>query len=167
MCRFISTAVEDEGAAKRIFAGYSLWKNENESFKTEVGSAFKTMWLTDAHCSCAFYTSPYDPEAEAVKFRKKFTKPKYRKRGWTQERIEREEEHILKRSMEKGGLSESLFHCLQRYATEVGRCYFHIGWYSGDQNRQGLKIDERSEVLISSGSVNASEVYEDVFYTFT
>jgi hypothetical protein len=161
-------AVENQKEAKRIFGGCSLWKNENKSFKSEVGTKFNSFWVTGGQCSCALYSYPYDPEAESEKFRKKFSRLKYRKKGWSQDRVEREVEQILNRkSKEKGGLSEFLFHCLQNYTKEVGRNYFHFGWYSGDQNKQGLKIVERTEVILSSGLVNASEIYEDVLYTFT
>ena len=160
-------AVEDKGKAKRIFVGYNLWDNENKSFKTEVAAEFDKLWVTDAHCSCAFYSEPYDPEVEVEKLKKRFSKPKYRKKGWTQERIDREVERILRiKSKDEGGLSKPLFHCLQNYVKEIGSCYFHIGWYSGDQTKQGLKIDEYSKVSISSGSINASEIYENVLYTF-
>ena len=161
-------AVENEREAKAIFAGYSLWKNENKSFNFELDSGFEALWVTDAHCSCAFYSEPYDPEAEAEKLRKRFSKSKYRKKGWTQERIEREVEHILNnKSKTEGGLSEPLFLCLQSYVTKIGRCYFHVGWYSGDQTKQGLKIDVRSKVSVSLGAINVSEIDKDVLYTFT
>ena len=167
MCRFISMAFEDKIEAKKIFAGYSLWDSENNSFRLEVPSVFNAVWVTDAHCSCDFYSEPYDPIMAAEKIKKRFSKPKYRKKGWSQERIEREVEHILKKpSREVGGLSEPLYHCIKTYIQEIGSCYFHIGWYSGDQNKQGLKINERSEHSISSGSFKASEINEDVLYIF-
>ncbi len=167
MCRFISIAVEDEREAKRIFGGYSLWKNDNKSFISEVDTKFKTLWVTDGQCSCNLYSYPYDPVAEAEKYRKKFSRSKYRKKGWTEEKIEREVKFILNRkSKDKGGLSESLFYSLHHYVKEVGCCYFHLGWYSGDQNRQGINIHERPEIRLSSGSVEASEISEDVLYKF-
>jgi len=167
MCRFISIAVEDEPEAKRLFGGYSLWKNENKSFISAVDIKFKTLWVTDGHCSCDLYSYPYDPIAEAEKYRKKFSKSKYRKKGWTSDKVEREVEFILSRkSREKGGLSDSLFFSLQNYVKVIGRCYFHLGWYTGDQNKQGINILESSEKCLSSGSVESSEIKEDVLYKF-
>ena len=160
-------AFKNREEAKKIFAGYSLWESENKSFRSEVYSEFETVWVTDAHCSCHFYSEPYDSIMEAEKLRKKFSKPKYRKKGWSQERIEREIEHILKKpSKENGGLSEPLFYCIKTYTKEIGHCYFHIGWYSGNQNMQALKIEARSERSISSDTFKASEIDEDVLYTF-
>lgn len=131
MCRFVSVAVEDSEEAKKIFAGYSVWENENKSFKSEVPSHFDTFWLTDGHCSCDFYFDSYNPEEEAKKLRKKFSKAKYKKKGWSQERIERGIEHILSKPKEEGGLSKLLFSCIQSYTKKVGSCYFHVGWYRG------------------------------------
>ncbi len=167
MCRFISIAVEDTKHAKRIFAGYTVWENENKSFKTEIPLKFSAPWLTDGHCSCDLFSNPYDPENEAQKLRKRFSKPKYKKKGWSQERIEREIENILKKPKEKGGLSTILFSCIQSYTKEVGSCYFHIGWYSGDQTKQGLNIIERSKVSVESGLFNANNIEENVLYQFT
>ena len=167
MCRFISIAVEDVEEAKKIFAGYTVWGNENKSFKSEIPQQYNTLWITDGHCSCDFYSDPYDPENEAQKLRKRFSKPKYKKKGWSQERIEREIEHILNKPKEECGLSTSLFLCIQSYTKSIGSCYFHVGWYSGDQTKQGLNIVERSKVSVRTGSFNANDVNENVLYNFT
>lgn len=166
MCRFISIAVEDKEAAKRIFVGYSIEKNENIWFKREVPENFDTLWVTDTHCSCAFYSEPYDPDLEAEKIKKKFCKPKYKKRGWTEERIHREVAQILNRPKIRGGLSESLFHCLRLFTKESGHCYFHIGWYTGDQTKQRLTIEERIGLEIASEKFDANDIYENMIYTF-
>jgi hypothetical protein len=167
MCRFISMAVENVAEARRIFAGYALWDNENKSFKSEVPAKFEMLWVTDGHCSCGFYSKPYDPIVEKEKLIKRFSKPKYRKKGWSPERIEREVEAILNKPKVEGGLSRPLFSCLQSYTSEAGCCYFHMGWYSGDPDRQGLRIDKRLNVTISSGAIGAVEIYENVLYEFT
>ena len=160
-------AVEDVAEARRIFAGYVLSGNENKLFKSEVPAKFETLWVTDGHCSCGFYSKPYDPEVEKEKLIKRFSKPKYRKKGWSPERIEREAETILKKPKMEGGLSQPLFSWLQSYTSEVGCCYFHMGWYSGDPDKQGLRIDERLRVSIGSGADGAAEIYENVLYEFT
>ncbi len=118
-------AVEDHGEAKTIFSGYNLLGNANKSFNIEAPSGFKALWVTDAHCSCAFYSEPYDPEVEAKKLRKRFSKTKYRKKGWTQERIDREVEYILRiRPKDEGGLSMLLFQCLQKYVKRSWQLLF-------------------------------------------
>ncbi len=166
MCRFISIAVKEENQAKLIFTGYSLWSNQNKSFGREVPNDFEKLWVTDAYCSCAYYTDPFDPEMEAEKLRKKLSKPKYKKKGWTAERVEREVEKILTKKSNAGGLSEPLYDNLRKYVSEVGSCYFHVGWYTGDQSKQRININERLSLNMASGSILASEINEDVLYTF-
>ncbi len=167
MCRFISIAVEDSREAKTIFTGYKVWENVNKSFGSEVPSHYHSLWVTDGHCSCDFYSDPFDPENEAKKYRKRFSKPKYRKKGWSQERIEREIEHILNKPVKKGGLSTPLFSCIESYTINIGSCYFHVGWYSGDQTRQGISIIERKKVSASGGVFTENEVNENTLYEFT
>jgi hypothetical protein len=167
MCRFISIAVENVEEAKRLFAGYTVWANENKSFKSELPPQFGTLWVTDGHCSCDFYSDPYDPENEAQKLRKRFSKLKYKKKGWSEERIEREVKQILGKPKQEGGLSSLLFSCIQHYTKNIGSCYFHVGWYDGDQTKQGLRIVDYANVSINSGSVNASDIDEDVLYKFS
>ncbi len=167
MCRFISIAVENSKEAISIFAGYEVWENENKSFKFEVPINCHALWVTDGHCSCDLYSEAYDPEVEAQKLRKRFSKPKYKKKGWSQERIEREIKHILNRPIKKGGLSMPLFSCIQRYTKNTGNCYFHVGWYSGDQTKQGLSIFERKNISLSGGAFTESEVKENTLYKFT
>jgi len=167
MCRFISIAIEDVDEAKRFFAGYTVWENENKSFKSEVPPQYGTLWVTDGHCSCDFYSDPYNPESEAQKLRKRFSKPKYKKKGWSEERIESEVKKILSKPKQEGGLSSLLYSCIQNYTKAIGCCYFHVGWYDGDQTKQGLNIVERSNVPINSSSVNASNISENVLYKFT
>ena len=166
MCRFISIAVEDANEAKKIFAGYTVWDNENKSFKSEVPQQYNTLWVTDGHCSCDFYSDPYDPEKEANKLRRRFSKPKYKKKGWSKERVEREVEQILNKPKKEGGLSALLFSCIQTYTNNIGSCYFHVGWYNGDQTKQGLNITEHSKVSISNDSFNSNSVNENVLYKF-
>ncbi len=167
MCRFISIAVEDLKEAKRIFAGYQVWENENKSFKSEVPQHYHSLWVTDGLCSCDLYSEPYDPEIKAQKLRKRFSKSKYKKKGWSQERIEKEIEHILNRPIKKGGLSAPLFSCIESYTKSSGSCYFHVGWYSGDQTKQGLSIFEQKNVSLSGETFNECEVNENTLYIFT
>jgi len=167
MCRFISIAVEDTVEAKRYFAGYSVWDNDNKSFKSEVPSHYNALWVTNGHCSCDLYSNPSDPDKEAEKLRKRFSKPKYKKKGWSQERIDREINHILKKPKNEGGLSAMLFSCIHNYTNEIGSCFFHVGWYNGDQTKQGLNIVKRAKLSIERDSFNANNVNENVLYEFT
>lgn len=167
MCRFISIAVEDVEEAKRIFAGYQVWENENKSFSLEIPLEYHALWVTDGHCSCGFYSEPYNPEQEAQKLRKRFSKPKYKKKGWSQERIEKEIENILRKPNAKGGLSAPLFASIENYTKHSGSCYFHVGWFSGDQIKQGLNIVERIKVTVGGGLFNENDVKEDTLYEFT
>ena len=167
MCRFISIAVEDSKEAKSIFAGYQVWENENKSFKSEVPPHYHSFWVTDGHCSCDLYSEPFDPDIEAQKLRKRFSKSKYKKKGWSQERIDKEINYILNRPVKKGGLSKLLFSCIESYTKSSGSCYFHIGWYSGDQTKQGINIFEQKYVSLSDGAFNEGEVNENILYKFT
>ena len=167
MCRFISIAVEDKDAAKRIFAGYSLSENENPSFKKEIPEHYQALWVTDSLCSCAFYMEPYDPKSEAEKLIKKVSKPKYKKKGWSKEKIEREVAQLLGRPKAGGGLSKPLFECVRVYAKTCGDCYWHIGRYAGDQTKEGVRIMDRVVVELGSDSVEAEDIDENVLYRFT
>lgn len=167
MCRFISIAVEDVEKVKKVFAGYRVWENENKSFKSEIPAQYHPLWVTDGHCSCDFYADPFNPENEAQKLRKRFSKSKYKKKGWSQERIEREIGHILNKPIQKGGLSTPLFSCIESYTKSTGSCYFHIGWYSGDQTKQGLNITERKKVSVTGEAITENEVNENILYEFT
>lgn len=166
MCRFISIAVKDAGEAKNIFAGYQVWENQNSSFSSEIPPEYYPLWVTDGLCSCDFYSDPYNPEYEAQKLKKKFSKPKYKKKGWSHERIEREIENILSKPFAKGGLSLPLFICIKKYTKSSGNCYFHVGWFNGDQTKQGLNIVERKKVSVSAGEFEENEVNENTLYEF-
>lgn len=159
-------AVEDKSKAKILFSGYTIWDCENKYFISKIKPHFETVWVTDGHCSCSLFSEPYDPSLEATKLRKKFSKPKYRKKGWSEARVEREIDRILKTSKKEGGLSSPLFDCIQTYTKEVGICQMHIGWYSGDQNKEGITINESSEFLVNTGARKSNEIHENVLYTF-
>lgn len=161
-------AIKDNAEAKKIFSGYVIYACENKSFRSVMLPEFNSVWVTDGHCSCNFYSEPYDPILAIEKLRKIFSKPKYRKKGWTNDRIEKEIKKILKTTHKNdGGLSEPLFNCLQTYTREVGLCQIHIGWYSGDQNNEGLRIEEILELLISNNFNKAIEIKENVLYKLT
>ena len=158
-------AVEDKSKAKLIFAGYDIWGCENKSFISKVNSNFDTLWVTEGQCLCSLFSEPYDPLLAAEKLRKKFSKPKYRKKGWSEARIEREIERIQKTSKKEGGLSSLLFNNIQTYTKEVGICQMHVGWYSGDQNKEGIIINECVDFIVSANVGRAREINENVLYT--
>jgi len=165
MCRFISMAFEYKEEAKRIFGGYKVWDNENQAFNLEVPTDYASLWITDGHCSCCYYTYPYDPEKDADKLRKRYRK---KKKGWSAERIEQEvAKTISSRNKENGGLSDPLFACIKDYVREAGPCYFHIGWFSGDQTKQGIKFRGRQAQTLATGEFGAENVLEDVLYRFS
>lgn len=165
MCRFITIGVENVAEAKKIFADYTVWGNTNKSFISEIPTKHKMLWVTDEQCSCAFYSIPYDPEKDAEKLKKKFSKPKYRKK-WTAERIDREVKEILSRTKQNGGLNFHLFSCVQNYSINFGNCYLHVGWYDGDQTKDDIKIEDRVSVAINLSELTANDICENILYKF-
>ena len=110
---------------------------------------------------------PYDPKSEAEKLIKKVSKPKYKKKGWSKEKIEREVAQLLGRPKAGGGLSKPLFECVRVYAKTCGDCYWHIGWDAGDQTKEGVRIIDRVGFEVGSDSVEAEDIDENILYRFT
>jgi hypothetical protein len=92
MCYFITVSIHPDYDAilqERLKAEYSIVKTANPSLLKMLPENFKAYVVITGMCSCNLYSKPQDPEIEAEKIRKKYRKPKFRKEGWSEAKIER------------------------------------------------------------------------------
>ncbi len=163
MCRFIALAVKEKQFVYESFAGYCVSKNTNATLVNAVPEGYTWLWITDGHCSCGLYTPIPDIDKEITKIRKKYSKPKYKKKGWNDKRINEKIEGI-KMKCRSGGLSEPLYKDLRNYVITHRKCFFFIGWISGNPNEEPFSIAGVESFEISGESVSQSEFKENLLY---
>jgi hypothetical protein len=163
MCRFIALAVKEKQPVYEALSGYFLSDNTNTTLVNAVPGGYTWLWITDGHCSCGFYTPILDIDKEITKIRKKYSKPKYRKKGWNEKRINEKIEGI-KKKCRSSGLSEPLYKALRNYLITHRKCFFFIGWISGDPNEEPFSITGVENFEISGESFNQSDIKENLLY---
>lgn len=165
MCRYITLAVDNTEALRSIFSGFSLSICNNQSILGQLPDGYIAFWLTDGHCSCDLYTIDFDPEEEIEKIYRKYSKPKYRKLGWTARRIQDKIDGLKKKQKTQQGLNVDLQNKLYEYVKQHGQCFLLVSWYSGDIDSETVNIGENIACDLSTPSPTAFN--ENVLYKLT
>ncbi len=153
MCYFIACAVPDShGPAVKRLVGFSASKCGNRSVHRVFDVAVAAYWIMDGMCACGLFQTPRDRvaqdiEARAEKIRRKYRLPRYRKRGWTEEKIEEAVTELRERHRRGArgeddeihiGLSRVLAKDFGDLAREAGWAAFLVHWFRGDVNDEDL-----------------------------
>lgn len=141
MCRFLALAVKNGDSARSALAEFYVYPNSNKSLLKTVPGNYTWLWVTDGHCSCGLFDYPFDLEAEIEKIRTKYTKPKYKKQGWTERRIEEKIKSLRKKEKSRpGGLDGKLYAVLKEYVGSAGECFLYLGWASGAPDDEAFSV---------------------------
>ena len=141
MCTFIAIASRDLDSVKSMLTGYTIYPAENASLRRLLPENYAWSWLTDGHCACSLHIEPYDVDAEIAKIRSKYSKPKFRKRGWNERRIEDKIAGLKKtRVTDTGGLASGLLDSFFEVVRAKADLHFVINFFSGDQNKETVSV---------------------------
>lgn len=168
MCYFFLAATQDLSKCKKHFSGYYILPAKNNSLNSFLPAGFQSFWITSGMCACDLYSQPYDPDTEIEKIRKKYSKPKYKKRGWTTEEINQKIEAIIKKKAKiNGGLSEALFQDISSFAQKNGVFFLYIKWFQGDIETENISIKQIKKINFQSGDCTNEDIRENTLFEFT
>lgn len=169
MCYFITVAVHraHEGTLRdRLQADYAISRSNNPYLLDLLPDDFRAYEVINGACSCELYCRPLDPQGTAHKIRTKYRKRKFRKRGWTDDRIEREvAATIASVTRQRSGLSRSLRNALCDIVEATNRLFLLVHWYGSDVDTEPLR--PLAEKGIGCDELNADDlaVGEDTIIT--
>jgi hypothetical protein len=124
MCLFIAFAIENTKKAALFFSKFECSKNLNTSFNERLPPKYSSFWLTLGECSCHFYSNVYNKEEEYQQLKKKFSASKYKKKGWSEKRIEKEIILIQNKSKKKRWIRLITFFIHKKLCTRYWFLFF-------------------------------------------
>ncbi len=153
MCYFITVSVprtKEDILKSNIPRGLSIFECSNPSIIEYLPKDYSLYYLITGMCSCDLF-SEENNEEDIQKTEKKLIK-KYRKKGWSENKIKRAITQSLSHATSnksKAGLRDDAKMFLADIATKAGNIKIIVHMYSGDQNAERFDIQEGIEVSTS------------------
>jgi len=141
MCYFLTIGIPGSLATviKEAFpSDMAVWQCENKNIMVHLPSECHGYVVTTGMCSCDIYQwANKDPEEDIKKL-----KEKYRKKGWSKNKINRAvEEATAARSTKSSGLRADAREAISRVAVSFGVVHVFVHFYSGDQTTEEVTIN--------------------------
>jgi hypothetical protein len=116
----------------------AVWQCENKNIMAHLPPESHGYVVTTGMCSCDIYHwSNNDPEEEIKRL-----KEKYRRKGWSKNKIDRAvEEATAARSTKSSGLRADIREAISSVAASFGVVHVFVHFYSGDQTTEKVTIN--------------------------
>ena len=167
MCYFISIAVDEkhESAVKRnLRSSFTLSRSENPSIRDHLKPQDISFIIAEGMCACDLFSRPQVGQSESreEKLRRKYSKPKYKKLGWTAAKIERAiADSLATPTNDFTGLRADLRLQLCDLVSEVGRLSLVVHFYSGNPETDEVPIRLKKTIICADLRDNDESVLED------
>ena len=167
MCYFITIAVDEKHEStlkQKLRSSFRLSPSENPYIKARLKPQDVSFVMADGMCACGLFRQPQlvENEDREEKLRLKYSKPKYKKLGWTEAKIERAIADILsKPANEFSGLRADLRWQLCDLVADVGRVLILVHFYSGDTETDEVQIKSTKAITCEDLRDNDAIVDED------
>ena len=173
MCYFITIAVDERHEStlkQKLRSSFRLSRSENPSIKARLEPQDVSFVMADGMCACDLFREPQAIESEnkEEKLRRKYAKPKYKKLGWTEAKIERAiADSLSKPASEFFGLRADLRWQLCDLVTEVGRVSIVVHFYSGDTETDEVPIELKKTITCEDLRDDDESVVENTLVEIT
>lgn len=166
MCYFITVAVDEKYVAlmkAKLRSSFNLSSTGNHAIVGSLRTGDAAFVLTDGACACGLYGPPRVPEDKEEKLRRKYARPKYKKRGWSEDKINRAiADGLRKPPGELSGLRADLRWQLCDLAAEAGRVSLVVHFYSGGTETEEIPLKGKKVVRCEELQDDNYSVEEDV-----
>lgn len=178
MCYFVLVAFPPEAipaARAQLRSTFGMRPANNPSLDASLPAGWSAFLLNDGMCGCDMYSHPdrkevaVPPAERARAFREKHAKPKYRKRGWTEERIERaiaqmQEPDRAPAARGFTGLRGDVRKALAEVARAAGPARLLVHRFSGIIEKERLSLAGEHRVDAAELVAGTTPVQADVLY---
>ena len=166
MCYFITVAVDEKYVAlmkAKLRSSFHLSSTGNHTIVDSLRADEVAFVLTDGMCSCDLYCRPHAIEDNEEKLRRKYAKPKYKKLGWSEDKINRAiADSLRKPPGELTGLRADLRWQLCNLAAEAGRVSLVVHFYSGGTETEEVPLKGKKVVRCEELQDDNYSVEEDM-----
>jgi len=140
MCHFLTIAVpgKDVPEVPEEFRRSIHFDQHNNRSVTEHSPRDWTCFTaTSGGCSCDFYRAPNNATRDISKLEKK-----YRKKGWSDAKIQRALESQKDTTTRSAGLRDDILDLVTRLTTHFGEIRLALHWYSGDVDTEKFTLND-------------------------
>ena len=178
MCSFILTTVNEFHASSlKSGMGYSMEEIGIDDWENPYHIGDKTFRVTDGFCSCHLvyfdqeHIIPTTGELELIRQKTidKLSKPKYRKRGWTKEKVLHEAENRVQKAKQswtssvKPGLTRPLVSNIEWLLQKIPRIGLYVYYGHGE-----ISVPlEKEEIKIDALILDPSKIQKGIYYDIT
>jgi hypothetical protein len=149
MCYFITICLPESAVLylqEEARPSMSAWRCENNDIMARVPSGLSGYILTTGMCSCDLYSAPLDEETRKEHDSK--LKQKYKKKGWSELKIQRAIADA-NAAVKRKGLRDDARELIARVADESKKVYVFVHMYSGDQMTEKVTVKQSRTVSAS------------------
>ena len=165
MCYFITVAVDERNEStliQKLRSSFTLTRSENTSIARRLKPHDVSFFVTNGMCACDLFAKPHLIENNEEKLRRKYSKPKYKKSGWTEAKIERAvADSRSEPAKDFSGLRGDLRWSLCDLVSETKRATVIVHFYSGDAATEEVQITEKKLVTRDDLQNDDESVEED------
>ncbi len=176
MCDFVLVAFPESAvpAARGVLRStFGMQPANNASFDAQIPDDWTAVVLMEGMCGCDMYCDPdrvervVPLEERARAFREKHAKPRYRKRGWTEERVEQaiaEMEERTARMPDFNGLRIDVRRTLVELARATGAARVLVHTFTGGIETERLTVAAERQLALDAFLAGTPPVQRDVLY---
>jgi hypothetical protein len=165
MCYFISVAVDkkyESTLKQKLRSSFTLLPSENSSIANHLKPQDTVFLITNGMCACELFAKPDFIEKSEETLRQKYSKPKYKKLGWTEAKIERAiANRLSKPAKDFSGLREDLRWSLYDLVSETKRATVIVHFYSDDIETEEVSITEKRIITCEDLQNKDASIEED------
>jgi hypothetical protein len=165
MCYFITVAVDEKHEStlkQKLRSSFTLTRSENSSIASYLKSHDVPFLVTNGMCACDLFAKPHLIVNREEKLRQKYSKPKYKKLGWSEAKIERAiADSLSAPAKDFSGLREDLRWSLCDLVSETKRAIIVVHFYSGNVETEEVPITEKKTVVCEDLQNNDEIIEED------
>lgn len=166
MCYFIAIAVPkqfDQYLQTRLSTEFYLETLSNHSILQMIQCDQVAYWVTTGACSCSLYQNPDAFDKKIARIKKKYYQPKYKKRGWTEAKMQRAiADQLANMQKINLGLRFDLKTALFDVVKQAKTLSLYVHWYSGDIGKETVPCFSSVAITVDEFVHNEKLVLEDM-----
>jgi len=147
MCHFLTIAVPGKTVPevpKEFRRTIHFAEHTNRSATENAPSDWTSFTATSGGCSCDFYRAPNDAPDDRSKLEKK-----YRKKGWSEAKIQRALESQKDMPAQSAGLRDDILDLVANLTNSFGEIRLSLHWYSGDVEIESFRLRDVGSVSLA------------------
>lgn len=163
MCHFLTIAVPEKTVPEvpgKFRQKIHFTAHRNRSVTEHAPADWTSFTATSEGCSCDFYRASDDSSDHRSKLAKK-----YRKKGWSETKIQRALENLKVAPTRTAGLRDDIVDLTTELAHAFGQVRLSLHWYSGDIETEKFVLRDAGQVTLQDFRAGTTALRDETTIT--